>query len=279
MIFNAQNVAYHFVFLLILSVGLMIVDHRSELLAPVRATATAITLPAQWLLQAPAMAHDWISARRGRAELRRAYETLARKQLMLEAKLQRYDALQAENQRLSNLLSASRKFEQQALLAEIIEIGLQRFTHRVALNRGVEAGVHLGQPVITSAGVLGQVSALGVNHSVVTLLSHPNHSLPVQIQRNGLRAMVQGLGGVGDIVNVPFLPGQTDIRSGDVLVTSGLGGRFPAGYKVAQVREIAGDPNETFLRITAIPFADARAAREVLLLWREQAQPTTGAAQ
>ena len=117
--------------------------------------------------------------------------------------------------------------------------------------------------------MLGQVSGLGLNRSVVTLITDPSHALPVQIQRNGLRAMVAGNGKLNR-VSVPFLSAQADIQQGDILVTSGLGGGFPDGYKVARVQEIIADADATFLEIDAATFADMQLTKEVLLLWKDK---------
>ena len=274
--FNRITSLYRFFFLLIFSAALMIVDHRSQLLSPLRTVGTLLNLPFQQLFNLPTTIRDLIDAYYPDDQLYRKYEALAAKQMELQAHLQRYDAVEAENRRLAKLLSMSREFDNRVLHAEIVDIGLAPFTHRVALNRGAEAGVFLGQPVITPDGVLGQVSGVGLYRSVVTLITDPAHAMPVQIQRNGLRTIAQGLG-VANQLEVPFLSGQADIQNSDVLVTSGLGGGFPAGYKVAQVREIVTDANETFLMVSATTFTDIDLVKEVLLLWNHKPAPQQAA--
>ncbi len=263
---------YRFLFLLVFSTALMIVDHRSQLLTPVRSAVSVVNLPFQALIGLPAATRDWFGAYYPDDSLYREYAALKAEKLALESRLQRYDALRAENERLANLLSLSRRSGEQALLAEIVETGLDPFTHRLAINRGVEAGIYIGQPVITTEGVLGQVSGLGFRRSVVTLITDPAHALPVQVQRNGLRTIVRGLGDT-ERVEVPFLSAQADVRSDDILETSGIGGGFPVGYKVARVREIVVDANRAFMSIDAAPFAGVERAREVLLLWVDRAAP------
>lgn len=259
---------YRFLFLAVFSLALMLVDHNSRLFAGARALASTVNLPFHALVGLPGGARDWWAAREKDEDLYRKYTALLAKQAVLEARLQRFDALQAENLRLSELLAAPRRPGERVKLAEVVNLGLAPFSHRVGLNRGIEAGVHLGQAVILPAGVLGQVSAAGVGRSVVTLITDPGHAIPVQIQRNGLRAIARGLGAVGQVgqVELPFLSAQTDIRTGDILVTSGRGRGFPAGYKVAQVTEIITDNTAEFLRVRATPFADIRFAEHVLLL-------------
>ncbi len=267
--FRRVTSSYRFLFLLVFSAALMIVDHRSQLLAPMRVAGSVINVPFQFLFSAPAAISSLIAAYYPDDSLHRKYQALQNTHSKMLTQLQRIDALKADNQRLAELLSRRGRADPESLLADIIDIGLDPFTQRVALNRGVESGVYLGQPVVTSQGVLGQVSGLGVNHCVVTLLTHPKHSIPVQIQRNGVRAIAQGRGGANRVA-VPFLPGQTDIRHGDILVTSGLGGRFPVGYKVAQVREIITDADEAFLTVNATSFVNIGSTAETLLLWSGQ---------
>jgi len=191
---------------------------------------------------------------------------LQKNQIILEFRLQQYEELLRENQRLSKLLSVSKRAGDEVLLTKIIEVGLEPFSHKVVVNRGVESGIYIGQPAITPNGVLGQVSEIGYFRSVITLITDPSHGLPVQIQRNGLKTIVIGLGSSGQ-VKLPFLDIQSDIQKGDILVTSGIGGRFPVGYKVAEVTEIVKDANEAFLSITGNTSAKINAAKDVLLLW------------
>lgn len=256
---------YRFLLLLFVALGLMAIDHRNDLFVPVRTMSSAINLAPQALLNLPAKTQQLLQQYYPDARLQRKYAALLTKQLELEVRLQRYDALQAENERLLALLSATRTPEQPGLLAEIIEFGLPPLAHRVTLNRGAEAGVYVGQPVLTPDGVLGQVSAVGVRHSVVTLLTDPSHAIPVQVQRNGLRTIAQGSGVAGQI-NVPFLPLQVDLHNADILLTSGMGGSFVAGLKVAQVQEVISDANEEFLSVHATPFANVKFTKQVLLL-------------
>ena len=266
MILRQITSPYQFLFLVLLSLGLMIVDHRSESLDKIRSWASLITVPFHSLGEVPGNAMEKIRSYYPDDSVYKELEALRNKQLKLESHLQRYDALVAENSRLSKLLAAARRSEDQVILASIVNTGLDPFTHRIVLNRGAEAGVYIGQPVIAPNGVIGQVSEVNINQSVVTLITDRSHGLPVQVQRNGLRTIVQGQG-EADRVGVPFLERLADIRKGDVLVTSGMGGRFPAGYKVAEVDEIITDANEAFLSINAITTAQIDFVKQVLLVW------------
>ena len=238
-----------FSLLLVISLSLMIVDHRSTLLDPFRVVASLINIPFESIIQIPKSALSLVETYYPDSSLHQRFIDLERKQIVLETRLQRYETLEKENQRLSKLLSASERFADEVLLTEIVEFGLEPFNHKIVINRGIEAGVYVGQPAIVPDGVLGQVSQVGYHRSVVTLVTDPSHGLSVQIQRSGLRTIIQG-SGTTNHVSVPFLASQADIQQGDILVTSGMGGRFPVGYKVAEVTDIVKDANEAFLIIT-----------------------------
>lgn len=257
---------YRFLFLILLSVGLMIVDHRSDNLRAVRSLASLITLPFHAVGELPSNVVTKVRSYYPDDSVYRELEELRKKQLKLESHLQRYDALVAENSRLSRLLAAAQRSEDQVILASIVNAGLEPFSHRIIINRGAESDVFIGQPVIAPDGVLGQVSEVDLNQSVVTLVTDRSHGIPVQVQRNGLRTIVQGQG-AADEVGVPYLPRLADIRKGDILVTSGMGGRFPAGYKVAEVVEIITDANAAFLSINARTTARIDFVKQVLLVW------------
>jgi len=266
MILLQISTLYRFLFLVLVSLGLMIVDHRSDSLKGVRSVASLITIPFHSAGDLPEGIATTFRSYYPDDSVYRELEALRQKQLKLESHLQRYDALVAENSRLSRLLAAARRSEDQVILASIINTGLDPFSHRIIINRGAESDVFAGQPVIAPDGVVGQVSEVNLNQSVVTLVTDRSHGIPVQVQRNGLRTIVQGQGSA-DQVGVPYLPRLADIRKGDILVTSGMGGRFPAGYKVAEVEEIITDANAAFLSIYARTTARIDFVKQVLLVW------------
>ena len=262
---------YRFLFLLMLSIGLMILDHRTDLFRHARLAASVMTVPFQTLALLPVRAWQQLQRYYPDDSLHRQYTELRRKQLVLESRLQRHEALLAENERLSKLLAVAKTAQHKTLLANIINVGVESFAHRIVIDKGREAGVYPGQPAITPDGVIGQVSQANLKHSVITLITNRDHGIPIQVQRNGLYTIAQGLG-TGAQVTVLSLPGQTDIRLGDMLVTSGMGGRFPLGYTVARVTEIIKDANEAFLRVEATATARIRTVKEVLLLWNHHNQ-------
>ena len=266
MILRQISSLYRFLFLVLVSLGLMMIDHRSDTLQTARSWASLLAVPFHMVSELPGGIAKTVRSYYPDDAMFRELESLREKQLKLESHLQRYDALVAENSRLSRLLAAARRSEDQVILASIVNAGLDPFSHRIIINRGAESGVFVGQPVIAPDGVIGQVSEVNLNQSIVTLITDRSHGVPVQIQRNGLRTIIQGMGET-DRVGVPYLPRLADIRKGDILVTSGMGGRFPAGYKVAEVEEIITDANEAFLRINATTTARINFVKQVLLVW------------
>ncbi len=256
---------------MVFSIVLMLADHRSDIAAPLRNVVGLVVQPLQYVVSAPQKLQEWFSeVLQPFNELRQEHAELKAENDLLKVRLQLFESLRKENERFSSLLSASKKVADEVLLAELIEVSLDPFTHRVLVNKGSRNNVYMGQPVIDTEGVVGQVTRTTLYRSAVTLITDPNHAIPVQIRRNGLRAVVQGTGSAQNL-EIPFLTPHVDIRQGDVLITSSMGGRFPAGYPVAEVTEIIKDANEPFLEIVAVPIARLDYAKEVLLVWPGQA--------
>ncbi len=257
---------FRFSVLLVLSIGLMIVDHKSQLIKPVRVVFSVLNIPVENIIRLPQTLSETLDQYYPDKSLHDDYQRLKQRQIVLEAKLQRFESIEKENERLAKLLSSSRRSSDEVILSEMVNFGVEPFNQTIIVNRGIESGVYLGQPAISPDGVLGQVSKAGYRSSVVTLITDASHGLPVQVQRNGLRTIVHG-SGKADRILVPYLEAQADIRNGDLLVTSGIGGRFPMGYQVAIVTDVVKDANEAFLKITAETTAKIGFTKEVLLLW------------
>jgi rod shape-determining protein MreC len=151
------------------------------------------------------------------------------------------------------------------MVAELMEVSLEPFSRRLLIRRGSRDGVYIGQPVIDAYGIVGQVTRLAPHVSTVTLITDPSHATPVLDNRSGLRTVVFGSGDQ-DVLTVPYLSGSADIKEGDLLVSSGMGGVFPAGYPVATVTKIEGSPSESFLLVQARPAAQLNHGKQVLLI-------------
>jgi rod shape-determining protein MreC len=199
--------------------------------------------------------------------VRGAYKQLSQEHLKLKARQQRLDTLEAENAQLRRLLDSSRSIADQVLIAELVEVSLDPFTHRILINRGLGDGVYEGQPVLDAEGVMGQVTRVMPTTAAVTLITDPSHGLPVAVQRNGLRAVIFGTGRA-DELRIGFVSRSADLQVGDLLVSSGLGGRFPPGYPAARISEIHTEKGGMFLDAIAVPVARVEQARHVILVWQ-----------
>jgi len=152
------------------------------------------------------------------------------------------------------------------LIAELLAVDMQPFRHQVTINKGKREGAFDGQPIVDANGIMGQIIHVGPFSSIVLLITDPTHALPVQINRNGLRAIAVGTG-QNSSLQLEHLPNNADIRQGDLIVSSGLGSRFPSGYPVGTVSKISLDPAEPFAKVVVTPSARLEQSREVLMVW------------
>ncbi len=207
---------------------------------------------------------------RSSEDLAEENERLRHEALILEGRTLQMAALRAENVRLRALLNSAVLVEDDVLVAELIGVAPDPARHQLIINKGAEDGVYLGQPLIDAQGLLGQVTQVSEHSCRVLLITDTTHSVPVQVNRNGVRGIAEGIGVLGEL-ELQHVAATTDIRVGDLLVTSGLGGRFPVGYPVAEVISVERDPGKPFARIKARPSAALDRSRHVLLVFTEQA--------
>ncbi len=254
-----------FVFTLV-SLVIMILDHRYHNLEQLRNSLSTAVYPLQYAVHLPTAAFGWFSERLvSRNELIAENARLRKKQWLINAQLQKLDALEAENRRLRMLLESSTQLREQVVIAELLAVDFDPYRHQILLNKGTLQGVHVGQPLLDQRGIVGQVIHANALTSTAILITDPNHALPVQVNRTGLRTLALGTGHF-QALDLPHIPNNADIKVGDLLVTSGLGGRFPRGYAVATVSAIEFDPGHPFARITAQPSSQLDRSREVLLI-------------
>jgi rod shape-determining protein MreC len=260
------------VLLLLLSLALMMLDHRGQHLEQIRAALKVIVYPIQIVASIPVVIYQHSrEAFATERTLREQNEALSAEHQAILARLQQFEALEAENARLRDMLGSAARVGDRALAAELLEVSLEPFSRRIVVTRGTRDGVYVGQPVIDAHGIMGQITEVAPHLATATLITDPSHAIPVLVSRSGLRAMVFGTGDQ-DSVTVPYLTASADIREGDLLVSSGMGGTFPAGYPVATVTTIENDPNEAFLAIGARPAALLNHGKQVLLVWPGQGQ-------
>jgi rod shape-determining protein MreC len=244
----------------------MVLDHRGSYLEDARRLLAAAFYPVQQAVDAPFRATRWLRANlTSRDALQAENENLRRTTLVSNATLQKYAALQAENTRLRALLQSTARVPDKVLIGEVLSVEMDRLHHRIIVNKGQRSGAGDGQPLIDALGVVGQVTRTGPDSAEALLITDPDHALPVEVVRNGLRTIAVGTGNRSRL-SLPYLTRNQDIEPGDLLVTSGLGGAFPAGYPVGTVTRVDDSRGDAFRDITARPAARLDRLHEVLLV-------------
>jgi rod shape-determining protein MreC len=246
---------------------LMYLDHRENHLDGIRKTIGAAVYPVQLVVDAPARFWGWLGeSTTSRTDLELEVGRLKAERLLTNARLQRLTALEAENARLRALLDARTRVRDEVRVAEILAVDANPYEHNLVIGIGSRDGAYDGQAIVDADGVVGQVIKTGLLTAQAVLISDADHALPVEVNRNGLRTIAVGTGEI-DRLDLPFLPNNADIRAGDLLVTSGLGGTFPSGYPVAIVDQVTRIPQEPFADVTATPAAALDQVREIMLIW------------
>lgn len=246
---------------------LMVADYRGGHLETIRSTAGLLTGPVYRLASTPAQLASGIANHITAQQTLISENVALRKQLLLaNARLDRLGSVQVENQRLRKLLGGTHGFRLEVQLASLIDIDLDPFRHRLVLDAGSRQGVKEGLAIIDADGVMGQILTVSPTNATAILISDPSHAIPVQVARTGLRTVVFGTGRA-DQLEVPSIPLGADLRVGDVLVTSGIGGRFPAGFKVGTIKQLHPDDTRLFVVAEVRPAARLDRGGEVLLVW------------
>jgi rod shape-determining protein MreC len=256
-----------------LSVGCMFLDQRGGWLERARYALQAAAYPLQLAVNSPSAAWEWVAETfESRSQLKAENEALRKAKRELELRAMRFAALARENAQLRGLKEALPSAVERWLPAEVVSVELNSLKQRLLINRGASNGVVKGQSVLTDDGLLGQTTRVGPWSAEIILVTDPEHAVPVQIERTGLRTIAVG-GGATSALVLPYLPANTDIQENDLLLTSGLGGVFPAGYPVARVTEVRRGPGQPFAYVRAAPLARLDADREVMLVWFREGHP------
>ncbi|MFO1410198.1 MAG: rod shape-determining protein MreC [Steroidobacteraceae bacterium] len=262
-----------FFFYALLAALLMYLDQRGNWGARIRYGLMAAAYPIQTAVNSPSAAWQWLTeSARTRAQLRSENAALRARQRELELVLMRAEALAQENAELRGLRAALPPLVRHWQLAEVINVETDPLRQRLVINRGDHDGVRRNQAVIDASGILGQVARVGPWTAEVILITDPEHALPVQIARNGLRTIAVGSGSPDQLV-LPYLAVNSDVKSGDELQSSGLGGVFPAGYPVGRVIGVRREAKQLLAQVQAEPLAHVDRAREVLLVDFDPANP------
>ena len=254
----------------IISVAAIVADSRFGVFTHVRVYLSSLVSPLQYIANAPGTLLDTMSTQvQTRADLIEQTKQQEQQLFTLRSRLLKMDHLEHENQRLRELLGSPVHKESRKMVAELLSVDSDPFSHQVLINKGALDGVYNGQPVINDQGVVGQVLHVGSTTSRVLLITDSSHGIPVRVLRNDLRAIASGSGEL-DKLELRNLPRNTDVQVGDLLVTSGLGGRFPEGYPVATVTRSDYVEGKPFAQIEAKPLVALDRLRYLLLLWTDK---------
>ncbi len=250
----------------VLAVALMVTDHRDDHLSVVRSSLSAALYPVRVAIDFPFQASRWAAdSLSSRDALLAENRRLREEQLLAHGRMEKYEHLVAENRRLRALLESSAKVEDRVLIAELINVDMDPFSRRIVLNKGLRHGVIAGQSLIDAKGIMGQVADVDPLSSTALLITDPSHALPVQLNRTGYRSIAVGTG-APNLLELRHVPNNVDLAVRDLVVTSGLGGRFPAGYPVGHIASIERDSSRAFARVFVRPSANLERNREVLLI-------------
>lgn len=253
---------------LALAIALMVLDHRGGWLTAIRGQIEIVVQPLWRLAGLPAKLGDTVRDDAStRARLAKDNETLRNALLISSARIARLQTAAAENARLRGLLGAAEQGGLDVQLAPILDIALDPTRQRLVLDIGADQGVTQGQAAIDAGGLIGQVIDVRPTTATVLLLTDPDHAVPVAVSRNGIRLVAYGRGDRLELANIPT---SSDVKVGDRIVTSGLGGRFPPGFPVGTITELRRDESRAFLVGDLKPAAQLDRGRDVLLLRRSR---------
>jgi rod shape-determining protein MreC len=253
------------------SVSLIFFDHKMNSFENVRGFLQSMVSPLQYLATTPKQMMNWaaenIVTRRQLITENRQYKVA---ELSFHQQLLELEIIKKENERLRLLLASPLRGEVKKMVGEILSVDSDPYSHQVVINRGSDDGIFEGQPVLDDEGIVGQVLHVGITTSRVILITDVTHAVPVRVSRNGVRLVANGTGKI-DRLTHNFVPHSYDIRNGDLLVTSGLGGKYPEGYPVARVTTVVNNDASAFLLVQSEPVARIDRLRYLLLLWPEKA--------
>lgn len=250
-----------------LSIALMICDHRFYPLRKIRAELTLFVVPLQYIVNAPVQLYVLAKSHMASHQKLLQYNrSLLTTQLLLKARVQKLMALEMENKQLRALLKSAPKASDKVLAVQLLAVAASPFARHIIIDKGKKHGVYLGQPVLDAAGIMGQVIEVDPLTARVMLITDARSAVPVLVNRNGVRAILVG-NSFNDNLSLIHVPQTVDVHVGDMLVTSGLGQRYPQGYPVGKISKIVRDPNSPFLNIVVAPSSDIHRSQHLLLAW------------
>lgn len=258
----------------LIAFGLMFLDNGTSWLSSVYRVADNMVRPLYWITNIPSRIQEWGQLNvTARTIIEQENIRLKQESLIHRGQLQRMSELAAENMRLRQLLNATELLMDSVLVTEVIGVSPSPQSHTVTIDRGRDDGVYVGQPILDADGLMGQIISVYGGHSVAMLITDSAHALPVQVLRNGVRSIAEGTSDY-NLMHLRFVSPTADIVEGDQLVSSGLGGRFPAGYPVGTVSKIEQNLGETFVDVEVNPSAQLDRSRHLLLVFTSDASAT-----
>lgn len=250
----------------IISIALILFSHRLDFINAGRNSLGNLTYPILRLADAPVNTfHRIQNAFSAQQLLIASNARLERKNQLLETQLLQLRSLKHENQSLRQLLNSSQRVSNQFMASRLLAVSMSPLKHKIILDKGSKDNLQIDMPILDEFGIMGRLSRVYGYHSEATLMSDPNHAIPVRILRSSIRSIATGVGRT-DRLKLLYLPVNADVKLGDEVVTSGLGGKFPADYPVGEIREIVRAPNAPFARILIEPHAKLDTSREIIVI-------------
>ncbi|WP_115720046.1 rod shape-determining protein MreC [Gallaecimonas mangrovi] len=264
---RGPSLQWRLLLLVVVSFVIIFLDHWQHRFDAARFYLNSLVTPIQYLADAPTRLLSWSSGElTTRSRLKEQNAQLKNQLLEMSERLQHLTFLEQENNQLRALLGSQPRTDPRKMVAEVMTVDSDPFTLQIMINKGRNSGVYEGQPVLDAQGLIGQVISVGPSSARVLLITDATHAVPVRVARNGIRAIASGTGQI-DELSLSHVPHRSDIKVGDLLLSSGLGGRFPEGYPVAKVTSVFSDEGKPFARVLAKPLAQLDRLRYLLLIW------------
>jgi len=260
----------------LISAGLIYTDGHTAYFKNTRATISTVLYPLERVVAFPQDLAAMVEHFHTRETLLEENRQLRQRELEMSAQLSRMESFEAETSRMKELLGASTTLGQKVRIVEILSVAQDPYRQQIVIGKGGDDGVYRGQALVDAHGVMGQIVQVNPTSSVALLITDANHGIPVQINRTGLQTIALGRGD-GQSLSLPFLSGNADVKVGDLIVSSALGGRFPVGYPVGQIYEMHHQPGEHFAEALAYPAAQINQSRQALLIWGEHPEASLAA--
>ncbi len=270
-IFNqGSSPAHRLILVLVCSAILIFFDHKMGSFETARGYLQSLVSPLQYMANVPKQMMTWAAKNIvSRQQLMKENQDFRENELFFHEQAMQLSIVRQENKRLRALLYSPVRSKTKKMFAEILSVDGDPYSHQIVINRGTSDGVYEGQPVLNEKGIVGQILHVGTNSSRVILISDISHAIPVRIQRNGLRLIASGSGKIDRLIH-HFVPHSADVKEGDLLVTSGLGGKYPEGYPVSRISFVRADESREFATIYSAPVAQIDRLRYMLLLSKEE---------